>query len=180
MDKTWTYMYVPNHWSLQSEKWPVNWKCPVAWSSQHPCFPSYVVAWSLLVDTEPAKKAKCPLIEQYKRYLSLRMIFHVAPEVQQYTGIAISGTSVFLGQPKHAFTHLRLRSKTYHFGNTLVEGQSDGTRGEPQNSPRVAPEVHTYNKIPAKPTFNQRPCWHFRNRVAHLFPIQFPVLYYSW
>ena len=101
--------------------------------------------------------------------------FHVIQRCNQYTGIR--DTSIFL--TAQACFYLRLRSKSCRFGHTPVEGRSDGTRGEPLNNPRVAPEVQ---QKPAKPAFNQRPCRHsnIRNRAAHTFPIQFPVLYYPW
>jgi len=47
----------------------------------------------------------------------------------------------------HAFfyqsihVYLRLRRKKCSFGHTLVIDLSNGTKGEPQNSPCVAPEV---------------------------------------
>ena len=48
-------------------------------------------------------------------------------------------------------------------------------------SPRTVTVRHQrYNKKPAKPAFNQRPCQHSMHRVAHAFPIQFPVLYCPW
>ena len=55
--------------------------------------------------------------------------------------------------------YLRLRSKTYRFGHTLVEGRSDGTRGEPQNSLCAAAEVQqktseTRIQSKAVPTFH--------------------------
>ena len=57
-----------------------------------------------------------------------------------YTGITISGICLFFEAAQACF-YLRLRSKTYRFGHTPVEGRSDGTRGKPQNSPCAAAEV---------------------------------------
>ena len=51
----------------------------------------------------------------------------VAPEVQQYVVIRIC--PVF-GVAQACF-YLRLRSKTYRFGHTPVEGRSDNQRGKP-------------------------------------------------
>ena len=59
--------------------------------------------------------------------------------MQQYTSITVSGICPFFGAAQACF-YLRLRSKTYRFGHTPVEGRSDGTRGKPQNSPCAAPE----------------------------------------
>ena len=68
----------------------------------------------------------------------------MAPEVQQYTGIT---TCPFFGAAQACF-YLRPQSKTYRYGHTPVEGRSDGTRGEPQNSPCAAPEVQQNQRNP--------------------------------
>ena len=52
-----------------------------------------------------------------------------------------------------------IRSKTYRFGHTPVEGRSDGTRGKPQNGPCAAPEgqqktSETRIQSKAVPTFH--------------------------
>ena len=77
--------------------------------------------------------------------------------MQQYTGITISICPFF--EVAQACFYLRLRSKTYRFGHTPVEGRSDGTRGKPQNSPCAAPEgqqktSETRIQSKAVPTFH--------------------------
>ena len=72
----------------------------------------------------------------------------------------------------------RVRSKTYRFGHTPVEGRSDGTRGEPQNSPCAAPEGQQKTSETLHSIKGRADTPYIMNRAAHVFPIQFPVLYY--
>ena len=69
---------------------------------------------------------------------------------------------------------VRLRSKTYRFGHTPVEGRSDGTRGEPQNSSCAAPEGQqetSETRIQSKAV----PTLHTLGKGKRAL---FPVLYY--
>ena len=98
--------------------------------------------------------------------------FRVAPEVQQYTGITISGICPFLGQPKHAFIYAPGAKHT-----ALGIHRLEANPMVQEVSPRIVSVRHQrYNKKPAKPAFNQRLCR--QSRAVRVFPIQFPVLCY--
>ena len=61
--------------------------------------------------------------------------FRVAPEVQQYTGITISGIRWTIDRPRMLLSMATPEQNVPLWAYT-VEGRSDGTRGEPQ--PEVA------------------------------------------
>ena len=68
------------------------------------------------------------------------------------------------------------QSETYRFGHTPVEGKSDGTRGEPQNSPCAAPEVQQINQRNSHSIKGRADIPYIKNRAARAFPIQFPSM----
>ena len=100
--------------------------------------------------------------------------FRVAPEVQQYTSITISGIRPFLDSPSMLLSTTQEQNVT---ALGIHQLKADLTiQVEPQNSPYAAPEVQQKQRNP----HSIKRCAdipYIKNRVAHAFTIQLPVLY---